>query len=336
MDRVNAPDRLLGDAVMPRFAQHEGPPVTTDTERLDEANTCHDADPARGAELLRTIDPAQLPTERWPSYAFLLNHVFGEKLNRWDDALQRQRRLLDLAQPSPALVIRRQAATAARLAGPNALADEMALAFAQASGAPPARCDELLQLCAAMYQAPGLGADQAGELTLAALAPLAQPPWQATSPLDASVAACANNLASGLLDRAATELQGTAARAALAQAAAQAQRFWQRAGTWVHQERALYLRAMACNALGEPRDAREHARAAIALLNTNDADHAEDIDRAFIELERAHACERLGMTGEAEDARLAAQTLADRFGDAELTRSFSQRADALGSLPKLS
>lgn len=308
--------------------------MTTDIERLDEANACHDEDPARGAELLRAIDPAQLAPERWPGYAFLLNHVFGEKLNRWDDALQKQCHLLGLAQPAPALVLRRQAATAARLAGPKTLADELALAFAQASGAPPERCDELLQLCAAMYQAPGLDATRAGELTLAALAPLMQPPWQVASPLDASVAACANNLASGLLDRPVNDLRATAARAALAQAADQAQRFWQRAGTWVHHERALYLRAMACNALGEPTDARAYAHAALALLDANDTEHAEDIDRAFIELERGHACERLGLASDAELARRNAQSLADRFGDAGLTRAFDQRGAVLRSLPK--
>ena len=307
--------------------------MTTDTERLDEANACHDDDPARGAELLLAIDAAQLPPERWPTYAFLLNHVFGEKLGRWDDALVHLRHLLSLAQPAPALVLWRQAATAARLAGPKALADELALAFAQASGAPPERCDELLQLCAAMYQAPGLEVAQAGELTLAALAPLAQPPWHAPNPLDASVAACANNLASGLLDRPATELRATNARAALAQSAEQAQRFWQRAGTWVQHERALYLRTMAYNALAEPREARAHAREALALLDTHDAEHAEDVDRAFIELERWHACEHLGLSAEAQDARHAAQALADKFDDAGLTTWFEQRAAALRALP---
>jgi hypothetical protein len=308
--------------------------MATDTDRLDEANACHDDDPARGAELLRAVTAAQLPSERWPGYAFLLNHVLGEKLSRWDEALQRQRQLLSLAQPAPAAVLWRQAATAARLAGAGGEADEMARAFARASGAPLERSTELLRLCAAMYQAPGLVAAQAGEHALAALAPLAQPAWQASGPLDASVAACANNIASGFVDRPATDLQHATARAALAHAAEQALRFWLRAGTWIHHERALYLRAMACNALDEPQDAHAHAQAALALLDAHDAEHAEDIDRAFIELERRHACERLGLTTEADDARHNAQTLADRFDDAELTRSFDQRERVLTAMPR--
>jgi hypothetical protein len=308
--------------------------MATDTERLEQADACHDDDPPRGAELLRTIDAAQLPPERRPSYAFLLNHVLGEKLNHWDEALQRQQQLLAAAQPAPAAVLWRQAATAARLAGAGAEADDMARAFAQASNAPLDRSTELLQLSAAMYQAPGLAAPQAGERVLAALAPLAQAAWLVPNPLDTSVAACANNIASGLLDRPAADLQHATARAALAQGAEQAQRFWQRAGTWVHHERALYLRAMACNALGEPQDARSHAQAALALLDANDAEHAEDIDRAFIELERRHACERLGLLSEAADAARKAQALAGRFDDAALMCEFDRRMQVLAALAR--
>jgi hypothetical protein len=308
--------------------------MSIDTERLDQVDACHDDDPPRGAELLRAIDAAQLPPERWPGYAFLLNHVLGEKLNRWDEALQHQRALLRAAQPAPTAVLWRQAATAARLAGTGAEADDMARAFAQASSAALERSIELLQLSAAMYQAPSLAAPQAGAQVLTALAPLAHAAWLAPNPLDTSVAACANNIASGLLDRPAADLQHPAARAALAQAAEQAQRFWQRAGTWVQHERALYLCAMACNALGEARDARTHAQAALALLDTHDSEHAEDIDRGFIEVERRHACERLGLPSEAADAARNAQALAGRFDDVELTRWFARREQTLATLTR--
>lgn len=308
--------------------------MSTDTERLDEADACHDDDPSRGAELLRTITPAQLPTERRPSYAFLLNHVLGEKLNLWGEALQRQRKLIAASQPEPALVLWRQAATAARLAGDDAATAELTRAFAQASGAPPARCAELLQLSAAMFRAPGLSASQAGEETLAALSPLAQPAWDEPSALDAAVAACANNLASDLVERPAADLRQGTARAALEQAAAHAQRFWQRAGTWVHHERALYLRAMVGNVLNVPQDARTHALAALALLDAHDSEHAEDVDRAFIELERGHACERLGRATEATEATGNAHALARRFGDAGLNDWFRRRQETLNDLTK--
>lgn len=323
--------------------------MATDLERLDEANACHDDEPERGAALLRTVDAAQLPPERWPGYAFLLNHVLGEKLHRWDEALQYQRALLNLAQPAPAAVLWRQAATAARLAeaaapasrdgvagAPSrgvteagASAQELAAAFAQASGANLERCIELLRLSAAMYAAPGESATRAADGVLAALAPLTLPGWQAPGPLDASVAACANNLASGLLDRPPADLAHPSLRAALAQSAEQAHRFWLRAGTWVHHERAFYLRAMVCNSLGEPQWARAHAQAALALLDTHDAEHAEDIDRAFTEMERWFACERLGLVEEAGDANTKALALRAAFNDADLEHSFEQRAHVL-------
>ncbi|KNZ34224.1 MAG: hypothetical protein AD742_02215 [Methylibium sp. NZG] len=310
--------------------------VPTDLERLDEADACHDDDPTRSADLLRTIDPAQLPPHRWPGLAYLLNHVLGEKLNRWDEALHLQQRLISAAQPEPALVLWRQVGTAALLAGDTPRADEYTAALAHASGAPAARCADLLQLNAATFRVPGLHTGPAADVALAALAPLAQPGWQADSPLDASVAACANNLANALLEQPVAALRQGPARAALTAAAEQAQRFWQRAGTWVQCERALYLCAMVSNVLGEAAAARAHALAALALIDANTgnraADPAEDVDRAFIELERWHACAQAGLAGEAAEARRNADALAARFDDDGLTAWFAQRVQALAAL----
>lgn len=307
--------------------------MSTDLQHLDQANACHDDEPSRGAELLHAIDAAQLPPDRRPNLAFLLNHVLGEKLNRWDEALRLQQRVIAAAQPAPALVLWRQAATAARLADDAAATRDTTAAFAQASGAPLDRCAELLQLSAAMFRVPGLDAEQAGKEVLAALAPLALPGWQADSALDASVAACTSNIASGLLDRPATALRQGAARAALVGSAEQSQRFWLRAGTWVQHERAFYTRAMVSNTLGEAAFARAHAQAALALIGAHAADHPEDVDRAFIELERWHACTRSGLATEAAEARDNADTLAAQFNDAGLTEWFAQREKTLGALP---
>ena len=317
--------------------------MSTDTERLDEANACHDDDPARGAALLRAINAAQLASDRWPGYAFLLNHVLGEKGGHWDEALQRQRALLALAQPAPALVLWRQAATAARLADAepaarkteqtSAVAAELAAAFAQASGASLERSIELLQLNAVMYQVPSLASAQVAQPVLAALAPFALPSWQANGPLDASVAACLNNIASGILDRPGADLQHAELRSALAQSTELALRFWQRAGSWVQHERALYLCAMVSNALAEHAEARAYAQVALALLDQHDTAHAEDVDRAFIELERWHACTRSGLPAEAANARTKADALAARFNDAGLTTWFEQREKTLRALP---
>ena len=112
-----------------------------------------------------------------------------------------------------------------------------------------------------------------------------------------------------------------------------AQVFWQRAGTWVNLERALYLRAMVGNTLGDAHAARRFAKEALAVLDTNDADHAEDVDRAFIELERCHACEQLGMKDEAFGAKYNSQAIAGAFSDASLTRWYESRCARLTTLP---
>lgn len=299
--------------------------MLTDVERLDQADNCHDSDPLRGAELLRGVDAARLPSDRWPGYAFLLNHVLGEKMSCWSEALQRQRALLRLAQPSPPAALWRQGATAASLARDAEMQRIMTESLAEATAAGLGRTQELVLLNATMYQAPGSTATQAAEQVLAALAPLQRPEWQADNPLDASIAACANNIANGLLERPAADLRLGSLRSAMAQAAEQAHRFWLRAGTWVNHERALYLRSMVCNALDESLWALGHARAALAMLDSHDGDHAQNIDRAFIELEQWHACRVLGQPGDASGALARARALVAGFDDAAWRQSFEQR-----------
>ena len=79
---------------------------------LDQADSCHDDDPHRAADLLRRIDPVALPAERLPGFAFLLNHVLGEKLGAWPEAHAMFAPLLRAAGEEPPLALWRQAATA--------------------------------------------------------------------------------------------------------------------------------------------------------------------------------------------------------------------------------
>jgi hypothetical protein len=167
-------------------------------------------------------------------------------------------------------------------------------------------------------------AEAAAALTLA-LPAFAAPAWAQACPLDAAVAACANNVASGLLERPPADLRHAALHGALDATAQLAERFWLRAGNWVHHERAAYLRAMVANALGDAAQAREHAQRALALLDANDTDGAESVDRAFLELERARACRDLALPAEAQVAQDAADALATQFNDAGLDAWFAKR-----------
>jgi hypothetical protein len=307
--------------------------MNADTGRLDEANACHDAEPARAAELIRQIDATQLPPARRPLLAHLFNHVLGEKLSTWNEALARQRQLIASAQPAPALVLWRQLGTAALAADSAEPLAQATQALVAASGAAQGRAHELLALSAAVYLVPGQAANPAAQTALHALTPVTQATtWPTGSALDAQAAACANNLANGLLERPEHELQNVALRAALARSAEQAHRLWAHAGTWVQQERALYTRAVACTVVGEPHLARRHALDGLALLDAHDSAHSEDVDRAFFELERWNACVWLGKADEAADALARAEALAAKFNDAGLTDWFEGRRKKLPGL----
>lgn len=303
--------------------------MSTDAKRLDEATACHDADPARAAALLRQIDATQLPADRWPGYAFLLNHVLGEKLAAWNDAVAQLVQLVSFAQPAPAPVLWRQLGAAALAAG---AADPLAIAregLATACASPRERAHELLALAAAMYLAPSRPANEAAQTALQALAGMAHDAWPCGTTLDAQAAACASNLANGLLERPGADLLNGALRAALARSAELAHRLWLQAGSWVQHERALYTRAVACTALGEPHLARRHALEGLAVLDAHDSAHSEDVDRAFLELERWNACAWLGLPDESRAALMNAEALAAGFGDAGLTEWFEGRRACL-------
>jgi hypothetical protein len=307
---------------------HGGLPMTTAADTLARIDACHDDHPDEAATLLRTLDIAALPAERHASLAYLFNHVLGEKLARWSDAHERQEALLAVTGDAPAPL--RQAAVAARLAGQAARAASLSDALARAAQVDARQATQLVELSAVMFSAPSLDARRAGELALQALRSLDD--WCEASALDAAAAAACNNLASGFIERPPSDLAQASLRAALAHAAECSQRLWQRGGTWVNRERACYLRAMASHALGEPHRALAHAREGLALLDAHDAQHEEDVDRGFLELELAHACRRLGLASEADAADQRAQALADAFNDEALTQWFASRRAKLATM----
>ena len=298
---------------------------------LDQVNACHDDDPSSAAAMLRRIDPAALPAERLPGLAFLLNHVLGEKLGAWPEAHAAFEPLLRAAGAEPPLVLRRQAAAAARLGGDDTAAQGLRDALAAAAGLPAARAEDVIALTAASFRVPALASGDAAQVASAVTRVFETQAWEAANPIDAAVAACANNMASGLLERPAGDLQHPALRAVVEDTARLAERFWLRAGNWVHHERAAYLRAMVANALGEAAKSRSHAMRALALLDQHDTADAELVDRAFIELERARACRDLGFGNEAQTSLDHADALAAAFNDAGLDAWFAKRRAELGT-----
>ena len=188
---------------------------------LDEADACHDDDPARAADLLRRLDPAALPAERWPGLAFLLNHVLGEKLGAWHEAHAMFGPLLRAAGEKPPLgavapgggggaTRRRRSRRAApeRRAGGRRRRQRRARRRTR-SRSPPR--------CTARRRCPRRRRRAAGRRSCRRLT---RRSWQPAGPLDGAVAACANNIASGLLERPPAELRQAPLRDALDDTAA--------------------------------------------------------------------------------------------------------------------
>ncbi|MFN5156288.1 MAG: hypothetical protein ACK5IH_08465, partial [Betaproteobacteria bacterium] len=78
-----------------------------------------------------------------------------------------------------------------------------------------------------------------------------------------ALAVAGNNIAAALEERPALD---AAARSLMLQAAAVGLAFWRRAGTWLHEERALYRLAQSHRRAGDAAAARRHARACLALV----------------------------------------------------------------------
>jgi len=289
---------------------------------LDEANVLHDDAPEAALGLLRRIPPAALPRERRNLFAYLTNHVTGERLGRWEESLAAQQALIDCAGDDIDLTLWRHAAVAAQLAGDDARCDRWQATLARAAGASPGEARILVALAAASVTVSGQNAVHAGREALRVLQPLATAPL--TASLDASFAAVANNLASHLVERPLDDLRHPDLRSALDLAAHVALRCWTRAGGWVQKERAHYLCALTANALGEGERGLAQAHQGLALIDAHDRDETQTIDRAFLELEQGQALWLIGRDGAAQ-AEERARALASHFHDDGVRRAFADR-----------
>ncbi len=292
-------------------------------EQLDEADACHDDDPPRGAALLREIDAAALDAGRRPRLAFLLNHVFGEKFGLWPEAFERQQQLMAV-DPQPGVELLRHAAVAALLGGSAQQAEAAVARLAAAADGRTDAARAVVAIAAAGFTAPQLDAAAAGAAALNALEGVERFHSVPAPALDSAFGRATNNLASHLAERPIADLADRGLACALREAAAHAQRFWQRAGQWVQHERAHYLRALAANALGDGALAAAETRAGLALLDAHDTAHEETVDRAFLEQELAQALQSVGEAGAAA-AAARAQAIVAGWSDEGLRRWFADR-----------
>jgi hypothetical protein len=277
---------------------------------LDEIDHIHDEQPERAAEGLRGIDAAALPVDRLPLLAFLMLHVLGEKLGLWAEAAERIDHLRDLRGDAPLAVVA-HAAVAAQLAG---RADNPALDALRTTGG-ITEAQTLVALSALDLRPPGGVTALASGLVR--LADQSQS-FDANGPLNQRLAIAFNNSTSRLLDLASPPVDAVTRSALLAGSAA-ALRFWQAAGTWVHLERALYLRALVYNRVGDPSSARDACLQALDVIRANGS---EEVDQAFLQLQLAGALLALSERAEGQRHLAEARAAAAQWDDAGLRSWF--------------
>jgi tetratricopeptide (TPR) repeat protein len=289
----------------------------TAEELLDEIDRVHDDEPQRAAAALRSLDAAMLPAGRLPLAAFLLLHVIGEKLGSWAEAADLLEALRRGRDDAP-LAVLAHAAAAAQLAGrsPNPALDVLAAT----GGATEART--LVDLSVLGWRPPADNREFAAELERLANESQRIDP---NGPLNQRLATGFNNTTSALLDRA-TAPVATAIAPALRAGADAALRFWKAAGTWVNHERALYLRALVGNRVGDFAPARDDCRQALAIIAANGA---ENVDRAFLLLQLAAALLRLGERAEGQATLDEARGAAAAWNDDGLRAWFRQEHDRM-------
>ena len=128
-----------------------------------------------------------------------------------------------------------------------------------------------------------------------------------------SMAVANNNLASELVES--DELDSDQARLMVGCAQA-AHTFWLRCGTWVNEERALYLLALVNNRVEGYRAGLEHAQAALDVIAANGED---PVDEAFIQLAAARSHIGLSDTASAKEHLATADELAEAWTEPSLT-----------------
>ena len=287
---------------------------------IQELVRIHDDEPQTVAAALRTLARQGTVQEKdQGQFAWLVNHVIGEKEGRWGEALELQRAAFPGAASVAPLL---QRAAAALLAGEPVEAWAIQSRIAELHGATADVARAAVQLRATQYVAARApAADLALSLRdcVRSLAAEAQ-----AGAMAAALASSLNNGVSALLDRQDASPDAAVVREALVEGAQAARRLWHEAGNWVNHERADYLVALCCNRVGDWSQARQAAEAGLATIQANGS---EDVDRAFLLLEVARASRGLGDEARREAARGEAMALAQGF-DAGLREWFDGRAQA--------
>jgi hypothetical protein len=288
-------------------------PVISSSE-LDELSLLHDKEPDQVAEALCQVASVSLADHI--RFAWLVNHVVGEKKGLWGRAsVLLEKTVASSAEPA----VLRHRAIAALFAGDALNGLALLTQFADAAGVSLPLALAAVRLGVLQFSREDLPAIHLAGPFLAVVEQIQtefSPPCQ----IAAILAAGLNNVTSRLMD----ERPGDDPlyRQALTQGAAVCKAIWTVAGTWINQERADYLIALSANRIDDFKLAKQAAEAG---LNTIDRFGQEDVDRAFLLLELSRALHGLGETAQGIQARADAEQLAQDF-DPSLREWFDFRA----------
>lgn len=262
---------------------------------LSDGWSYHDSESARLAMELEGAASAAEDAQLDP-LLHLANHTIGEHLGDWPRARRLAEALIDRRSP------RAETAKAwSRLAVVRAMTSDAPAAAAAELAAAAVATDPLASTLEGRFLlvAALIGSKRVAEGAVLYEAALRLADKLGDAAPARAIAVASNNLASDLVEAVS---RTTVEDSLMRRAAEAAHEYWRRCGTWVNDERALYLKALVANALAEPADALAHAEAALAIIAANGE---QPVDVTFLTLAKSRSLRLLG------DATASAATLAD-------------------------
>jgi len=220
-------------------------------------------------------------------FLHLSTHTIGEHLGDWTRAFRLGKRVLDGRTPtSETAKAWGWLYVAAVLAGDSIAAADCELAYLRGAGDDfgAALLDMRFMLAGALVTAKRT--HEAALLYRGALELVGQ--TRESEILDRTIAVASNNMGWELHE---TLSRGADEDALMQLCAETALTFWRKCGTWINEERALYLKAVVANATGSPGAGLADADRAIAIIHANSE---RPLDAALLHLARAASFAALG------------------------------------------
>jgi hypothetical protein len=247
----------------------------------------HDKESERLARELEAAAAKGVTSDALAPFLHLSAHTIGEHLGDWARAFKLGRRVLDGQTPTGETAKAwGRLYVAAVLAGDPIAAVNSELSYLKAAGDDfgTALLDMRFMLASAL-----VGAKRAGEAARVyrgALDLVGQIPQ--SPPLDRTIAMASNNLGWELYE---TPSRSASDNALMQLCAETSLAFWRKCGNWINEERALYLKALVLNAIGNPQSALADADKGLSIIASQGA---RLLDAALLHLARASSLAALG------------------------------------------